>query len=177
MSTDGREGLRELLKRYLDAGASLSKASRAELEDMVREALRSSAAGRERVEDVLEDLRARSRRGIEQLGEVIRAEVRREFEARAARRRQELADFLERAVALVGEYLGVGRPTTPSASESAATEPAAKKAPARRAPATKAAGGKAPARKAPATKAAARKVSARKAPARSAGPDEPAAGA
>lgn len=200
MHESGRDGLKEMLKRYAEAGASLSKLTRADLEELARETLRGGGSGRDRVEDLFDEVRTRSRRGVEQLADLVRAEVRREFESRAAKRRDELGEFLERALALVGEYFGPGRyanrgdrdatsrpasaagdgvappepavttPATAAATKAARATPA-RKTPAAKAPAKKPAAAKAPAKRPAAAKAPAKKAAGRTAPSRRSTPD------
>src|SRR5665213_1023880 len=106
MSSSGSERLREQLRRYLETGASFSKLSRAELEELAREYLGRDAPGRERIEDAFEEVRARSRRGVDLMFDLVRAQVRREVEDVAARRRDEFVEVIERAFSVLGEFLG-----------------------------------------------------------------------
>lgn len=181
MASSGQERFREQLRRYLETGASFSKLSRTELEDLAREYLGRDAPGRERIEDAFEEVRARSRRGIDLLFDLVRAEVRREVENVAARRRDEFVDVFERGFSLLGEFLGrhansseeatpepehaaeVLAPTKLSAKKAPAKRTGAKKAPAKKAAAKKAASASAPAKKIGVTKTPAKKAPAKKA--------------
>lgn len=120
---EGRPGQRPtdllagVLRRGVELGSSLARQGRADLEDMAH-GLLGESEGRERVEDLLEEVAARSRRGAEQLAEAVRSELRRELAARAARRRKELlrslarrgredlADVVEGVGSVVTEVLG-----------------------------------------------------------------------
>src|SRR5580698_1384423 len=103
--TTNSDRLRENLRRYLDAGASLSKMSRRELEEMLGEFLHSAAPTREKLEDVVDEVRAAGRRSTEFLADLVRSEVRREVDAAAHRRRAELADLVDRASGMLGDLL------------------------------------------------------------------------
>ncbi len=152
-----------------------------EVDELVRQLLGDNTERRSKAEDLLEELMVRSRRGAEMISALVRAEIRRELEARAARSREELADLFERMAGLVGEHFATGHlsdwarrwresdegaataePTDgPPAGERRPEKAAAKKAAAKKAAAKEAAAG-APAKKA-AKKAAAKKAGAKKA--------------
>lgn len=167
----GSERIKENLRHYLEVGtslsSSLSKMSRADLEKVVRELAESvPSVGRERVEDAVEELRAR---GMRQATKVAGA-VRGEFDEIASKHRQDLADLVEWAGSRLGDLLGGGRvdsaPRTPSpaagatkASKKSAGARAAKKAVPAQGAATKAGGAK----KAAPAKRAAKKTAVNKA--------------
>jgi polyhydroxyalkanoate synthesis regulator phasin len=170
--TGGKETLKDSVRRYLESTVNLSKMSRADLEKIVGELLHGEGKNRERVEEFLDELRQRSRTSVDRFGEFVRAEVHREFDSLSSTRRDEFGEFLERLVALVGEYFGPhrtrragARAAGPNPAEGAAAKSAAKKAPAKKA-AAKSGAKKAPAKKVAAKKVAARKVAAKKAPAK-----------
>lgn len=178
--TGGKESLKDSVRRYVESTVNLSKMSRADLEKIVGELLHGEGKNRERVEEFLDDLRQRSRTSVDRFAEFVRAEVHREFDSVSSTRRDEFGEFLERLVALVGEYFGPHRtrragtraagptPAENAAAKSAARKDPAKKAakaPARKAPAKKAAGAT-PVRKTAAKKAPAKKTAAKKAPAK-----------
>jgi len=148
----GTERVKEQLRHYLEVGTSLSsslaKMSRADLERMVRELADTvPSLGRERVEDALEEARARGLRGATRLVEVVRDEI----DDIASRPRRELADLVERAGSCLAALLGKAQPAphasgpahepAPAPADGAQRAPAAKRTPAaKRAPAaTKAA--------------------------------------
>ena len=152
--TGGKESLKDSVRRYVESTVNLSKMSRTDLEKIVGELLHGEGKNRERVEEFLDDLRQRSRTSVDRFSEFVRAEIHREFDSVSSTRRDEFGEFLERLVALVGEYFGPhrtrragARGAGPTPAENAAVKSAAKKAPAKKA-------AKAPARKAPAKKAA-----------------------
>ena len=147
-----------------------------EVDELVRQLLGDNTERRSKAEDLLEELMVRSRRGAEMISALVRAEIRRELEARAARSREELADLFERMAGLVGEHFATGhlsdwaRRWRESDEGAATAEPTdgppagerrPEKAAAKKAAAKEAAAG-APAKKA-AKKAAAKKAGAKKA--------------
>jgi hypothetical protein len=190
-----RESLRESVKRYLEAGSTLSKAGRNEVEGLLHDLFDDATSGRERVEDIVEEFAARSRRSAEQLAEMVRAEIRREIAARAARRRDEmirnlatkgradLADLVDRVSAIVGDLVNTGRSAAStgvsragerwsghagpgSAQVDDELDSSAREHTGR--PSTTGATGQPPAAEGAATKAAAAKKAAKKAPAKTA---------
>ncbi len=94
--------------------------------------------------------------------DLVRAEVRREVENVAARRRDEFVEGVERAFALFSEFFGKHASEESGdddgAAEKAGDHPGVAVAPAKKAPAKKAPAKKAPAKKAPAKKAPAKKA-------------------
>jgi polyhydroxyalkanoate synthesis regulator phasin len=170
--TGGKETLKDSVRRYVESTVNLSKMSRADLEKIVGELLHGEGKNRERVEEFLDELRQRSRTSVDRFSEFVRAEVHREFDSLSSTRRDEFGEFLERLVALVGEYFGPhrthragARAAGPTPAEGATAKSAAKKAPAKKA-AAKSGAKKAPAKKVPAKKAPAKKAPAKKAPAK-----------
>lgn len=180
--------LKEQIRHYLDTGAQMSKMSRRELEEMLGGFIQSAAPSREKLEDAVEEVRARSRRSAGALSDLVRSEIRKEVEAATRRHREELADLVDRASSLLGDFLsrapksggakgpadGHERPEADEAGSdgSDGTSPAgasaAQAAPARSAAAKKASPTTASAKKAPAKKAPAKKSPAKKAPAKKA---------
>lgn len=109
MSSNG-ERLKERLRSVFDAGASFAKLSRSDLERMARDLLEREHLDRDRIEDGLEELRARAMRDGEQLIERLRS-VRPDLEAAAQLYRSSLADGVDRLAGLLGELFGgVQRP-------------------------------------------------------------------
>src|SRR5579875_2275596 len=167
--------LNDGLRRYLEAGVSLTQITRARAEELVRDLVRAGAVEAERAQDWAEDLVRRSRERSEALVGTVRAEV-----------RQQLAELgftsVEDLAKRVADIVNRAQAQLPARRRTPARPPAAstRTAPARKATAHKATAHKATARKAPArtagTKAAARatttaparKAAARKAPARKA---------
>ena len=137
------------------------------MEELVRQLLGDSDERRSKAEDLLEEVLVRSRRGAEIISAFVRAEIRKELEARAARSREELADLFERMAGLVGEHLAAGRwpdwarGWREAGGDGAAAEPA-EGSPASDGHAAKAVGKKAGAKKAGAKKAGAKKAGAKK---------------
>ena len=114
-SGGGRESLKDSLRRYLEGRSAFAGMTRSELEQLVSEFLHGDGRGRERLEDLFEELRARSRKSVDRVGDLVRSEVRREFDSFSPSRREEIGEFIERLVGLFGEYFGPGR-RTPSPS-------------------------------------------------------------
>jgi hypothetical protein len=118
------DAFKRTLKRYFDASsdlsASLSKMTRSDLEHTLRSLTRSDSEARQRVDDVVEELRARSRRGAETLFEVLRSEAQREFDLIVHRRRDDLADLADRVTRFAG---AMGRYISASATPDAASAP------------------------------------------------------
>ncbi|MGB9111197.1 MAG: hypothetical protein WCF24_00535 [Acidimicrobiales bacterium] len=171
----GRDSMKDSVRRYLEQRSPFSGMTRSELEQVVSEFLRGGdSKNRERVEDVIEEIRARSRRSVDRLTDLVRTEVRKEFESFSPGRREEIGEFFERFVGLLGEYFGSGRRShdetakkSPPAAKS--VRKAVKKA-VKKVPATKVAAKKAVAKadaakkttKAPAKRAAAKKTTSRR---------------
>ncbi len=127
------------------------RAGRQRAEELLRGVARDGEVGRERAdeirergEEIVEDLVARSKRGSEALREMVRAEVRRELDAFVARRvddvrhgigsfakdrRRDLADLIRKAGAILGELGSTasrperpGQPSLPPGAGSHAPE-------------------------------------------------------
>ncbi|MGO8721365.1 MAG: hypothetical protein ACLQRM_01295, partial [Acidimicrobiales bacterium] len=64
------------LDRYVEAGKEFTEASRRCLEAVARDLAREGESGREHAEDWAEELLERGRRTAEQLGELVRKEIR-----------------------------------------------------------------------------------------------------
>ena len=163
----GHESLKDGLRRFLDGRSSFLGMSRSDIEGLISELMGHEGKGRERVEDLFEEVRARSRQGVDRVGETIRSEVRREFDILTPERREKVGEFLERLVGLIGEYFGAGRHRDDHGAspheapvEAIAAGPPAKKAPAKKAAAKKAPAGVSGTKKAPAKKAAKKSPSA-----------------
>jgi hypothetical protein len=164
----GRETMKDSVRRYLENRSPFSGMTRSELEQFITEFLRGDSKNRERVEDLIEEVRARSRRGVDRITDLVRTEVKKEFDTFSPSRREEIGEFFERLVGLVGEYFGPGRrdhaiKTTRTAAKSA--EKAAKKTVKKAASATKAAAKKTVAKKKVAKRAPAKRAAAKKSPA------------
>ncbi len=190
----------EDLRKYLEAAVKLMepgvKYGRERAEELLRDLVKDGEAGRERVEDLrdqleelVEEVFARSRRGSEFLREMIRQEVQRQVELFFQARRDEAADVVKRGVSLLGN-LFENVPGWPKDAPAPRHNPAPTEVtvvgevldstrehslavPAKKAAAKKAAGAKkAPGVKkaAPANNAAAKKVPAKKVPAKKAAP-------
>ena len=125
MSSNGSERIREVLRHYIDAGTSLAKMNPKEIEAAVRELFDREHPTREKIEDSLEELRARSRRGVDTLLDFVRAEVRREVEVVSQRRREELADLFERGLGAFEDFISAPRHSRPrdESGESETSEP------------------------------------------------------
>jgi hypothetical protein len=161
----GRDSAKDWVRRFLDGSSSFMGLSRSDLEGLVSELFGKQGKGRERVEDLFEEVRARSRQGVDRVGGTIRSEVRREFDIFTPERREQIGEFLERLVGLIGEYFGPSRhhrdhaAEEPEAALPVAGEPAADEPPeAERSPAKASSEKASGTKKAPAKKAAAKKA-------------------
>jgi|SRR5579875_388477 len=162
--------LNDGLRRYLEAGVSLTQITRARAEELVRDLVRAGEVEAERAQDWAEDLVRRSRERSEALVGTVRAEVRQQLAELGFTSVEDLAkrvaDIVNRAQAqLPARRRTPARPPAASTRTAPARKATAHKATARKAPA-RTAGTKAAARAtttAPARKAAARKAPARKA--------------
>jgi polyhydroxyalkanoate synthesis regulator phasin len=132
------------LRRYLEAGMTLTQITRTRANELVRELIKAEELDRHKAQDWVEDLVKASRERSEALISTVRGEVRKQLKELGFTNVDDLAkkvaDILSRS----------------SAAARKATQRPAKKTPAK----------KATARKAPAKKAAAKKTAARKAPAK-----------
>ena len=166
--TGGKESLRDSVRHCVDSTISFSKMSRPELERILSDLLHGEGKNRARVEEILDELRVRSKKSVDRFSELVRAEVRREFDSFPTARREEIGEFFERLVALVGEYFGPkrARRSGPGATRPAKAAPAkkgTKAAPARKSAVKTAPGKKAAAKKAAPKKAAPKKAAAKRA--------------
>jgi hypothetical protein len=159
-----RESMRDSVRRLLEQRSPFAGMTRADLEQIVTEFLHGDRRSRERVEDLLEEVRAHSRRSVDRLGQLVRTEVRKEFGSFSPARREEIGEFFERLVGLVGEYFGPGRRERASVPE---TAPAIAEQPAKVAKKKVAAAKKTATKKATATKAAVKTATVKKAAAKS----------
>ena len=171
-----RDRLRATLRRVADLGSTLSANARDDVEAVARDVLRPGAGTpRERAGDLIEDLRARTRRSAGEVAAFVRDELRDGPPRAPARRLPDLGDAVERAAAVVADLLVAVRsrvdppPTRaapgPEPQPRAPARPAPDTAPASGAPEAQAPAKKAPAKKAPAATASAKKAPAKKAPA------------
>jgi len=169
----GQDSVKDSARRRLENRSLFSGWSRSELEQFVSEYLSGDSKKRERVEDLIEEIRARSRRGVDRFTDLVRTEVRKEFGSFSPARREEIGEFFERLVGLVGEYFGPGRTagapaeTTERRQAATAVKKAVKKA------AKKVAAKKTAVRKVAAKKVAAKKAAAKKAPSKRASTRSP----
>ena len=163
--TDRSDALKRNLKRYIESGSALSasfaKMSRSDLEHALRGLTQPGSDARDRVDDLVEELRVRSRRGAEQIIDLVRGELQRELDAALSKRREELADLAERAIRLAGAVIGYA--TGSGAHTDGATAPPSDPTPAAPAKPKAAATKRRPATKAPAKKAAAKPQAAKRA--------------
>jgi polyhydroxyalkanoate synthesis regulator phasin len=135
------------LRRYLEAGISLTQITRSRAEDLVRDLIQTGEIERTRAQDWVEDLVTSSRERSEAFLTTVRKEVHRQLSE------LDLDDLARR----VAEIMARGQA---AARKAGRPRPAAKKTEAR----------SAPAQKTPVKKAAAKKTAAKKAPAKKAAP-------
>jgi len=145
------------LKRYLEAGLTLTKVTRSRAEQLVRDLIQEGQVDSARAQEWVEDLVSTSHERSEAFISSVRSEVRSQLAAVGVTDLDELARrvarILERAQAAGRK--ATNRPLRPRTP--------AKKVPAKKVPAKKAPAKKAPAKKAPAKKAV------KRAPAKKAG--------
>jgi polyhydroxyalkanoate synthesis regulator phasin len=149
---------RDLLKSSIDASKDMTQRTQERLEALVRELSANAEEQVKQLQDAATDLVDRSRRGTDDLREVIDSRIREQLTAFRVATKSDI----KRIEKLLAELTGTRRKPT------AAKKAPAKKAAAKKAPAKKAAAKKAPAKKAPAKKAPAKKAPAKKAPAKKA---------
>jgi len=171
------------LDRYVEAGKEFTEASRRCLETIAHDLAREGEAGREHAEDWAEELVERGRRAAEQLGDLVKREVREQIKQFNLATNQDVIKvvqhFVERTTKAAAPVMDVAGRTV-SATKKAARRKSgtAKKTATKKVPATKAAARKAPAAKKPAAKkasvkqAAAKKTTAKRAPAKKAAATE-----
>jgi hypothetical protein len=172
------------LDRYVEAGKEFTEASRKCLEDIAHGLARETAPGLEHAEDWAEELVERGRRAAEQLGGLVRKEVRHQIKQFNLATNQDVIkvvqQFVERTTKAAAPVMDAASRTMAATKKSAGKKAnsakkqgVAKKAAAKKpAPMKKAAAKKAaPAKKAVAKKAApAKKAVAKKAVAKKAAP-------
>jgi polyhydroxyalkanoate synthesis regulator phasin len=145
----------DVLKRFLDAGASFTQMTRDRAEKLVKDMVQLGEVRADETQQAVQDLVDRGRESTEQLMTWISNEVRKQMEVAASR-----MDGLEGRVDELARSLGLrGGP---------AKKAPAKKSTAKKAPAKKSAAKKAPAKKSTAKKSSAKKSTAKKAPAKKA---------
>jgi polyhydroxyalkanoate synthesis regulator phasin len=153
------------LRRYLEAGISLSQITRSRAEDLVRDLIATGEVERNRAQDWVEDLVKSSRDRSEAFVTAIHKEVRRQLDELDLTNLDELARRVAEILAkgqAAARNAGHRRPSTSSKKPAAA--PSAAKATAKKAPVKKAVANKAPVKKAAAKKTPATKATAKKAP-------------
>ncbi|MDA8297124.1 MAG: hypothetical protein M0004_11175 [Actinomycetota bacterium] len=167
---------KDTLRRLVNLGSAMTGITREDVEGFVRDFVSMEGERIERAEEFAEEVFARSRRTAERVGTLVHDELRRELDARG-RSSGPAGEMIDRAVGLLGDLLGVRRPSPNErpgsrdvarpAGEPATSETASEAAPAAVPPPTKAA--KAPAKAAKsATKAAKAPAKAAKSPAKAA---------
>lgn len=171
---------KDTLRRLVNLGSAVTGITREDVEGFVRDFVSMEGERIERAEEFAEEVFARSRRTAERVGTLVHDELRRELEARG-RSLGPAGEMIDRAVGLLGDLLGVRRPSPnerpgardvappagePAARETASAAPAAVPSPAKAAKSpAKAAKSPAKAAKAPA-KAAKAPAKAAKSPAK-----------
>jgi hypothetical protein len=150
--TSSSDRAKEAIRHLLDAGSSLSKMSRRELEETARTVVRNATPTKEKIEDAIEELRAQSRRGADFVSDMVQSELKREFDSAARKRRAELADLFERVAGVFGEMRERGEGTAANGNGPTAETP--KKAAPKKAAPKKAAPKKSSPKKAAPKKAA-----------------------
>jgi hypothetical protein len=138
--------MRDLVKRYVDAGRDAVGEERVE-----------------RVEDLARDLFDWSRRNAERLTGLVRREVQRQLRLAGGATREEVSELRKR-VRVLERQLGVTPGKRAGAKKTASRKPSGKKTSATKATPRKGSGRKAAGRKAAGRKAGARKTSSRVSP-------------
>jgi polyhydroxyalkanoate synthesis regulator phasin len=157
-------------RRYIDAGAAFTQLTKARVEELVQELIKSGEVQRGEAQSKVDDVLERSRKSTEALLSLVHAEVSHQLSSLGIGSLEDLA----RQVASV---MGRGTSKTPATKTgSQAKKAGAKKAAAKKSGAKKAAAKKAPAKKSAAKKAAAKKAPAKKAAAKKAAPGSGSAG-
>lgn len=116
---------RETLRRLLSLGEAITGVRREDVEEFVRDLVSFEGDRMERVEEIAEEVFARSRRSVERLGTLLRSELQRELDTRGLGQPGELVD---RAVGVLGDLLrrpGMRRPGWGDAGRGAGREDAA----------------------------------------------------
>ncbi len=147
------------LKRYLEAGLTLTKVTRERAEKLVRDLIQEGQVDSARAQEWVEDLVSTSQERSEAFISNVRSEVRSQLAAVGVTDLDELA---RRVARILERAQAAGRKATkrPSRPRAAAKKAPAKKAPAKKAPAKRAPAKRAPARRAPAKRAPAKKAGA-----------------
>jgi polyhydroxyalkanoate synthesis regulator phasin len=161
-------------RRYIDAGAAFTQLTKARVEELVQELIKSGDVQRSDAQSKVDDVLERSRKSTEALLSLVHAEVSHQLSSLGIASLEDLA----RQVASV---MGRGTSKAPATKTgSQAKKAGAKKAAAKKSGAKKAAAKKAPAKKtakkSTAKKAAAKKAPAKKAAAKKAAPGSGSAG-
>ncbi|MDQ1362043.1 MAG: hypothetical protein QOJ44_2420 [Acidimicrobiaceae bacterium] len=157
-------------RRYIDAGAAFTQLTKARVEELVQELIKSGEVQRGEAQSKVDDVLERSRKSTEALLSLVHAEVSHQLSSLGIGSLEDLA----RQVASV---MGRGTSKAPATKTgSQAKKAGAKKAAAKKSGAKKAAAKKAPAKKSAAKKAAAKKAPAKKAAAKKAAPGSGSAG-
>jgi polyhydroxyalkanoate synthesis regulator phasin len=137
----------EVIRRYLDLGASFTHVTRERAEELMRELVRLGELQREQAQGWVDDVLDRSRKNTEALLDLIREEVSRQLSSMSLVTKDDVSRLVTRL--------------TPAAARKGpakkATKKSTKKAPAKKAPAARAK--KAPAKKATAKKSTAKRAS------------------
>jgi polyhydroxyalkanoate synthesis regulator phasin len=161
-------------RRYIDAGAAFTQLTKARVEELVQELIKSGEVQGSNAQSKVDDVLERSRKSTEALLSLVHAEVSHQLSSLGIGSLEDLA----RQVASV---IGRGTSKAPAAKTgSQAKKAGAKKAAAKKSGTKKAAAKKAPAKKtakkSTAKKAAAKKAPAKKAAAKKAAPGSGSAG-
>ena len=127
-----------MLRRYLDAGIAFTQMTRARAEAIVKDLVKTGEVQRDQAQKNVDDLVDRSRKNTEQLLEIIRTEIRNQFQSLGLATQDDVRRIEKRL-----DAVETGRPAAAAASAG----------PTKKAPAKKAVAKKAPAKKAPAKKA------------------------
>jgi polyhydroxyalkanoate synthesis regulator phasin len=138
------------LRRYLEAGMTLTQITRAHADELVRELIKTGEVERHKAQDWVENLVKASRDRSEALISTVRGEVRKQLKELGF---TNVDDLAKKVANILSRSSTVARK---------ATRRPAKKAGAKKAPVKKAGAKKAGAKKAPTKKAAARKAPAKK---------------
>ena len=156
------------LERYVEAGKEFTEASRRRLEGIAHDLTGETASGREHAEDWAEELLERSRKTAEQLGGVVRREIRHQIKQFNRATNQDVVkavqQFVERTTKAAAPVMDAATRKVTGTKKADKTAAATKSAPTKK---TAAAKKTAPAKNpAPAKKAGApAKSAAKKAPA------------
>jgi polyhydroxyalkanoate synthesis regulator phasin len=145
----------DILKRFLDAGASFTQMTRERAEKLVKDLVQLGEVRADETQQAVQELVDRGRESTEQLMTWISTEVRKQMELVASR-----MDGLEERMDEVGRSL---RMRSGPAKKSAAKTAPAKTSTAKKSPAKKSTAKKSPAKKSTAKKSTAKKSTAKRA--------------